>query len=299
MSPGPSRFRAWMQLARPANIVTAWADIGAGFAIAGGFSAFPAHTDALFGLLLSTTGLYGGGVVLNDVFDAELDARERPERPIPSGRIRRNAAAGVGVALLLGGVVAAATVSFTAGGLALFIALSAVGYNAFGKHRPLIGPLNMGLCRGGNLLLGLGASPSLLVPNLPLALLPILYIAAITAMSRGEVAHEGSRAALYLAVVLATVVVGVLGVLVYQAVLASPAAGLFPFVFAALVLPPFLRAARHADPNRIRSAVRAGVLGLIPLNATLAAAFAGAPVGWAILALLPLSLLLARAFAVT
>ena len=34
--------------------------------------------------------LYAAGMVLNDAFDAELDARERPERPIPSGRISRS-----------------------------------------------------------------------------------------------------------------------------------------------------------------------------------------------------------------
>ena len=32
-------------------------------------------------------------MVLNDVFDAEVDAREQPDRPIPSGRVSRRAAA--------------------------------------------------------------------------------------------------------------------------------------------------------------------------------------------------------------
>ena len=50
---------------------------------------------------------------------------------------------------------------------------------------------------------------------------------------------------------------------------------------------------------RHRTAVRAGVLSLIVLDAALAAAFAGPLYGAAVLALWPVSLRLARLFAVT
>ena len=33
--------------------------------------------------------LYVGGMALNDVVDAKIDGKERPKRPIPSGRISR------------------------------------------------------------------------------------------------------------------------------------------------------------------------------------------------------------------
>ena len=59
-------------------------------------------------LVIATVGLYGGGVVLNDVFDATLDKTERPERPIPSGLIGKTSAAVFGVILLLIGIGAAA-----------------------------------------------------------------------------------------------------------------------------------------------------------------------------------------------
>ena len=68
---------------RPANIVTAHADILAGYAAAGATNGV--H---LVLLLAATTGLYGGGVVFNDVFDAKLDAMERPERPFQAGQFR-------------------------------------------------------------------------------------------------------------------------------------------------------------------------------------------------------------------
>ena len=38
-------------------------------------------------LLLGSALMYMAGMVLNDVFDVEVDRVERPERPLPSGRI--------------------------------------------------------------------------------------------------------------------------------------------------------------------------------------------------------------------
>ncbi|HAZ43802.1 MAG TPA: polyprenyltransferase, partial [Cyanobacteria bacterium UBA11371] len=141
---------------RPANIVTAWADILIGFAAAGAVVNLNQvlENQAIAWLLLATTGLYGGGVVFNDVFDAELDAKERPERPIPSGRISRQNAIKLGGLLLVIGVVAALQVSLLSGTLAASVALAALLYDSLSKHHPIFGPINMGICRGGNLLIG-------------------------------------------------------------------------------------------------------------------------------------------------
>ena len=291
-------MRSYLQLARPANIVTAWADVLAGFAVTGGIAAVHVQADTLGWLLLATTGLYGGGVAFNDVFDAGLDAVERPERPIPSGRLsRRNAAIFAGL-LLLGGIAAGFAASPAAGLLAIAIAVAALVYDAYGKHHPFLGPINMGLCRGGNLLLGMGAAPLLIVHHWPLALLPVVYIAAITAISRGEVSG-GSKRVGYVAVGLVVLVVLALGYIGFDAVAIVPFSGVFPFLFAGLVLPSFLRAARQPAPDTIRRAVRTGIMGLIVLNATIAALYAGPAAGLAVLSLLPVSALLARLFAVT
>lgn len=296
------RARAFLELARPANVVTAFADILAGFAAAGGtgllWTGEGVHTSDLGLLLLATAGLYAGGVVFNDVFDAHLDADERPERPIPSGRVSRSAASLFGALLLVGGVVAAAFVHPASLAVATLVAVGALVYDAAGKHHPLLGPLNMGACRGGNLLLGATVVPTALGEIWYIVLIPVAYIAAVTAVSRGEV-HGGARSTGAWAVALVTAVVGALLLLGlrldYRIVRALP----FLALFAALVYPPFIRAAVQPSPSRVRSAVKAGVLSLVAINATLASGFGGWWAGVAVILLLPLSVGLARLFSVT
>src|SRR5690606_20756918 len=123
----------------------------------------------------------------NDIADAELDAIERPERPIPSGRVSKSNAIIMSLALLFFGVVTAAQVSWTAAIIAAAVAVLAVVYDYWGKHQRILGPINMGLCRSGNLLLGISVAPEVLEKIWPIALIPLIYVAAITMISRGEV----------------------------------------------------------------------------------------------------------------
>ena len=290
----PNRLWAYLQLMRPANIITAWADILAGFAVSGAVAI--AYPDLAW-LLLATTGLYGGGVVFNDVFDAELDELERPERPIPSGRTSRKDAVWLGSLLLAMGILAAAKVSLLSMAIAICVALAALLYNAVSKHHVIFGPLNMGCCRGGNLLLGMSVVPTVLVERWWLALLPIVYIAAITAISQGEV-RGGKRETGIFALFCLVIVFGsilALGLLTnYLIISALP----FLVLLAIRIVPPFVAAAQNPQPDIIQSAVKAGVLSLIVLDATIAAGF----VGWyglLILSLLPLSLVIAKKLAVT
>lgn len=288
---------------RPANIVTALADILAGFAASGAVSLLGTQTGAnllpsLMWLLLSTAGLYGGGVVLNDYFDAALDATERPERPIPSGRVSRRNAGILGAILLLIGIAAAAMVSMLSAGIAFAIALWVVTYDIYGKHHSILGPVNMGMCRGGNLLLGVSAVPVMVGQLWFLAILPVLYIAAVTTVSRGEV-HGGQRRTVIVSLVFVVlVIIGLLGLGVipeYEIIRAVP----FLLVFTIAVVPAFIQAAVDPQAGHIRAAVKRGVISLILMDATLAAGFGGWVIGLVTAVLLAFSILLAKAFAVT
>lgn len=302
-----NRLFAHLVLMRPANIITAVADILLGFAASGAVQLLRAggsvalghpQLQALYWLVAATIGLYGGGVVLNDVFDADLDQVERPERPIPSGAASRLSASLLGAGLLLAGIAAAWQVSTTSGLLAAGVAALAVTYDALGKHHPVLGPLNMGACRGGNLLLGLSAVPGAAAGFWFLALIPVVYIAAITAISRGEV-HGGDKRILLGSLGLyGLVIAGILGLFGLpqaHALYAVPFLGLFMY----LIFPPLLRAISSLQPLDVRSAVKAGVMALILLDATVAAGFAGWWYGLLVLALFPLSRWLAGRFAVT
>ena len=296
---------AYLRLLRPANIITAIADILAGTAIAGAWQVqqnlpllVGAKTDSILWLGLASCGLYGGGVVLNDYFDAEQDKLERPERPIPSGIIPRSHAGIFGAILLLGGVVSAYQVNTISALIALLTAILVLLYDAWSNDHPFFGPLNMGLCRGANLLLGVSIIPSSLGSWYFLGLIPIAYIGAITLISQGEV-HGGNRKHIHMAMGLYGVVLAAIMILGLRPVWALSIVLPYLLVFALLILPPLWKARQQPDAMHIRKAVKAGVLALIALNAAISASFAGWVFSLAILLLLPLSLLLAKLFAVT
>ncbi|GAB3889946.1 UbiA-like protein EboC [Spirosoma agri] len=292
-----SKLKAILSLTRPANLVTAVADVLAGMAIAGYFSISNPAPAPVGWLALATVFLYGGGVVFNDVFDAELDAVERPERAIPSGVVSKRTATILGSVLLILGIGASFLVNQTAGLLAIGIAVASLVYDRFGKHHILLGPVNMGLCRGLNLLLGVSVIPDQVLPWAWVGLVPIAYIAAITMISRGEV-HGGSVTTLRAAGLLYALVIGCVAALAQQRQQLGTALP-FLILFGYYIFPPLWRAVREPVGQNIGLAVRAGVLSLIVMNAAWVAAFASFPLAMLVFCLLPLSRLLAKVFAVT
>lgn len=297
---------AYLQLMRPANIVTALADILLGvfmaFALSGdGFFSHMAPVDKWEGLILlliSTIGLYGGGVVFNDYFDAELDAIERPERPIPRGDATRQGALYLGAALLAVGVTAAFAVTDTSGKIAVAIAVLVLAYNSIAKHSAVFGPIVMGLCRGGNLLLGMSVIPAVLGGYWFIGIIPLIYIQGITLISRGEV-NSADKKTLYSGLVCYCLVVVFLLCLSFVQTFSFWSFLPFFVLFAGMVLPPAIRAAISKEPVLARKAVKAGVISMIILDAAIAAGFAGWEIGLGILVLLPLSRWMAQYFAVT
>jgi 4-hydroxybenzoate polyprenyltransferase len=289
------KLTGFLRLMRPANIVTAITDILAGAALAG-YIGGGEHTASVLWLVLSTIGLYGGGVVFNDVFDAGLDRVERPERPIPSGLISETEGALLGSILLMVGVGAAFIFSALSGAIAVAIAAAALLYDKWGKHHRFLGPLNMGLCRGLDLLLGMSLVPGVITHYGWLAVIPVIYIAAITMISRGEVHGGKSTTILAAAGLYALVIFTIAAVAVNNEAYFSL---IFLLLFALLIFPPLMRALREPIGKNIGRAVKAGVLALIIMNASWAAAAGAIYLAVFIALLLPVSIALARLFAVT
>lgn len=291
-------MKYYLQLMRPANLVTAIADIMAGLSIAKFvFSTDTLSIQTILLLSLSTVGLYGGGVVFNDVFDAELDAIERPERAIPSGKVSKQNATLLGSILLVLGIFCAFLVSFESMIIALIVAVLALVYDKVGKHHAFLGPINMGLCRGGNLLLGMSVMVSSLQDWWWIGIIPVLYIAAITMISRGEV-HGGSKSILYFAGILYVIVSISQIALSYHfgnVLIALP----FVILHIYLIFKPLITAIQNPIGPNIGKAVKAGVLALIVMDAAWVSVSGNFPVAIAVLLLLPLSVKIAKIFAVT
>jgi len=283
---------------RPANIITSVADILAGIAISGILSSgFSIPWMPIILLALSTACLYGGGIVFNDVFDADLDKIERPERAIPSGLISLQNATILGSVLLIAGIGLAALNSLTSAILALLVAVFALLYNKFGKHHSFFGPLNMGLCRGFNLLLGLSIVPEMLYSHYYLAIIPVVYIFSITMTSRGEV-HGGQAKNLYLAAILYAIVICSITYFAFvNDRLLWSLLFLVPFTF--MIFKPLLKAIKQPVGKNIGAAVKAGVISLILMDAAWAVTFDALIIAFVIAALLPLSMWLSKLFAVT
>jgi 4-hydroxybenzoate polyprenyltransferase len=286
-------LRPYLELLRPPNLATAGADILAGYAVAGA-----GVSKELPWLLLATICLYGGGVTLNDFFDRDLDSIERPERPIPSGRVRPAAAAILGAALLFAGIVTAGLATPVSAVVAGAIAALVILYNGWAKRHMVLGPMNMGLCRALNLVLGISAIPAALSGSWQLALLPFVYICGVTALSRGEVHGGSSRTALFSFVCVLSVLAGAL-LLTLSPGHRSVGGWALALILGWRVLPPIWRAYGDSQPVLIRNAVKTGVLSLVLLDAVTAAAYAGTYYGLLLLTSAVLAGRLARFFAVT
>ena len=142
--------------------------------------------------------LYAAGMIWNDCADYEEDSCERPQRPLPSGRIDRRRAASVGGRLAAAGVGVAWIAGLYAGPFAGILAVVLLGlvlaYNFGSRRVRLLGFLNMGACRGVSLLLGaaVAQSPGQWPPVVVVAAAGIgLYIVWVSWLAVDETRREG------------------------------------------------------------------------------------------------------------
>src|SRR5690606_11400227 len=129
--------------------------------------------------------LYGGGGVFNDWFDADLGGKEGPVLSMRGGKVSRRNGSLLGSGLFLIGVVAAGLAGMLSVAIAVAVVMMCLVYDRWAKHHGMAGPLAMGLCRGLNLLLGISYMVGVATSIWPLAAIPVLYIAAVTTISRG------------------------------------------------------------------------------------------------------------------
>lgn len=137
-----------LQLGRVSNLPTVWTNTLAAIVLSGQAISL----THIISLMIAMSLAYVGGMFLNDAFDRNIDAQERPERPIPSKRVAAREVFISGFSMLLITVMIVTAVGIqTSNALAALVGstalcLSIVAYNIWHKGNP-ISPLLMGLCR--------------------------------------------------------------------------------------------------------------------------------------------------------
>ncbi len=149
-APVSGGWLVYLRLGRVANLPTVWTNVAAGAVLSGA----ALDPGTMVAVLVALSLFYTGGMYLNDAFDREVDARERPERPIPAGLVGARRVFIIGFVMLAVAVAILAVTAWTArwpgagravaSGAALAAAI--VYYDVVHKRDPL-SPLIMGLCR--------------------------------------------------------------------------------------------------------------------------------------------------------
>ena len=291
MSGRTQHFLAWWQLLRAGNAFTAASNVTAGFLVVRGEWQ---PVGSLVALLASSILLYESGMVLNDVFDAEIDATERPERPIPSGKIKKRNAMVVGFLLLACGVSCGLLASLLTGSMAPLIvafslSLTILAYDVTLKSTPL-GPMAMGCCRCFNVLLGasVGVEYWWISGVCWVAAGVGFYTVGLTVLARNEsqtepLAKKSNGFSLWWMGIGLGMIIGMdLG---WTSEI-SEEAWWFIWVVLVLVVGYLLEVGAYMEPEVVRCRVKRLILFFIVIDAFVAAAAAGWISGLAVLALL-------------
>lgn len=309
---------AWAQLVRLPNVFTVLADVGAAFLLVSGG---PTPIGRLACVAVAGVFLYWAGMILNDVFDVDIDRQKRSTRPLASGLISIGAAKTAGWLLLIVGVLVGGASGYVPSAndestwlpmvIASLLGVTIVAYNGPLKKTP-IAPVAMGGCRVLSFLLGasplLGTADGFTIPKyvLGIAVGMGVYVMGLTQFGRREAEGgpslnlpTGTLVTLFGAVLLAV------APQLQRAPIGWHLADLrftFPMLIGLIAFPVVVRAfraVRNPTPAKIQVTMQIGILTIIPLSAAFAFLGAGQVWGLAIFGLVVPALLLAKAFRVT
>ncbi len=204
-NPAQTKLGSWLQLVRIANWPSALSNILAAYLLANGAWAVGAGASSILPLAVLSAislSLFAAGMILNDWHDYSRDRLERPERPLASGIIKRRHALNAAVALVMTAIAGGTTLSIALGDgrtitVVLGMTASILAYDLWFKETSHAA-IWMGLCRGGNILLGAStasieaeSSATFFSPEVwAYALLLSTYVAGITWMAKNEIDEQ-------------------------------------------------------------------------------------------------------------
>jgi len=169
------RTRACIELTRPGNAVAAGLLTFTGAFVAGGVGDVP---WAVVAAVVATITATGGGNAINDYFDREIDAINRPDRPIPRGDISARGALWFSLSLFGVAIASALILPIVAVGIAVFNFLALVAYTELFKGLPGVGNVLVGYLTGSTFLFGGAAVGE------PLGAVALFGLAAVATLTR-------------------------------------------------------------------------------------------------------------------
>ena len=135
----------YVELARPLNgaiaFISTW--LGGIFAIGNTLNSF-SNVKLLY-ISIASLLLLSAGNAINDYCDYNIDRHNKPNRPIPSGRIRRKNALIFAITLIILGISLCMFVNLYAVYVTVLVSMFLVGYALILKRTPVLGNLVVGI----------------------------------------------------------------------------------------------------------------------------------------------------------
>jgi 4-hydroxybenzoate polyprenyltransferase len=300
-------FRQYIILVRLPNVFSAASNILPGYFIVAAADAASSFLNIniiyLAGLMTSSSLLYLAGIVFNDYFDIEIDKKERPNRPLPSGKITKRKALTIAISSVIAANVLTILINLTSFIVVVILTTIIVAYDYSLKHSTITGPITMGLARFVNMILGASlALPTFLLSTasskmlLFIATSMFLYVVAIGILSKQEVSGKAtnliiiSSLSIVFVDIAAIAIAGLIGIF-QSAVFANLA--LFTIVMV-IIFRPILRGLGNLAPIHIQNIIKNMIMSIIILDSVFVSGIIGWTYGFATLLLIIPSLILAR-----
>jgi len=289
--------RDYLVLVRLPNLFTLPSNILVGIgAISSLAFTFASFTQFLLLVTISVL-LYCVGIVLNDLYDFDIDKKERPNRPLPSGKISRRSAIGLVAIFSTLALILSLLVSFSTLVISSILFLAIFGYDKYLKNT-YAGPFTIATARAMNILLGTSVSfrsvdsYSQIVTLTFVLIITFVYVSLIGFISRYEVHGFSDNAKLLLPPAIVAIVI--------SSIILFSLMGFFKLesliilsLFSFIIIISFSRIYRR-DSGRTQQIVRNMILSIIVLDSTFLTGIIGIELGLAVLTLMVPLLVLAN-----
>lgn len=290
-------IKDYLALVRLPNLFTLPSNILVGMATVSSL-AFTLTSFTQFLLLVTISVLlYCVGIVLNDLYDFDIDKKERPNRPLPSGKISRRSAIVLVAIFSTLALILSLQVSFSTLVISSILFSVIFGYDKYLKNTHA-GPFTIASARVMNILLGTSVSLrsvdsySQIVTLTFILIITFVYVSLIGFISRYEVHGFSDNTKLLLPpAIVATVI---------SSIILFTLMGFFKLesliilsLFSFIMIISFSRIYRR-DSGRTQQIVRNMILSIIVLDSTFLTGIIGIELGLVVLTLMAPLLVLAN-----